>query len=806
MLSSAYTLHLSLPLCIGVPGKASAIRVNSPTLACGGNNGELLLNLSFQLIDEASMSNKPFVALAICAVAGGASFALYQQSNEPPDVVLTTPTQQIEPVIAASHASKQTTLPDVAVQPASIEQHANITELDQGDITVAANDTAPYFFVAQKPHENGEGTFFLPPPDARIEIKNEQDAKRLITEGGAEHFNLGENDDVAIMSSKRDQLGNTFYKYKQTYKGIPVDGRELVVEANDENTSSMLAGFFESNINVETTPSLDGQRANSMALEVDSLIVHQQPELQIHVTTGQPTLVYRSIVQYNSEETGLHLDEIFVDANDGTVISTINLIHTGLSRSLYTKNDGCIRSTNELPGSYLFGERGPSGSTDPYAQDAYKNIGIAYQFYKHLWNRDSLDGKGMALKATVRVKIDQGQGCQGDNAFFMGAPHNIMVFASDGTRLKNVAGALDITAHELTHGVTSTESQLKYENESGAINEALSDIFGSGAEAWSDSGGSANGSPAGGIKPNTNTWTIGEKAAQSNEMKRRLYSPTLDGQSKDNYTDRGTCGSSSNCPDNGYVHTNSGIMNLAFYLLSEGGKHPRGKTSNQVTGIGMEKALRIYYHSATNTFTSTTGFQTARTLLAKSAESLYGKCSAEWTAVNESYDAVKVPGYWTKCGDTGGGDTGGGDTGGTGGKGCATESLTQNLNKGSQIQQSMRSFRDETLNESDAGKRMEDLYYKHSDELKEMMKKDWILKMTGLRLLFRATYAFNPKQIENDIVPLDYGHGRLVMAFINRANSKASAELKADVDEMKTIVEQLQGLTAKALMEKIKTL
>jgi hypothetical protein len=197
--------------------------------------------------------------------------------------------------------------------------------------------------------------------------------------------------------------------------------------------------------------------------------------------------------------------------------------------------------------------------------------------------------------------------------------------------------------------VTATESKLKYENESGAINEALSDIFGSGAEAWMQSGGTASGNPSDGIKTKDNNWTTGEVSAQSDSMKRVMYDPTQDGQSKDNYNDRGVCSSSYNCPDHGYVHTNSGIMNLAFYLLSEGGKHPQQKSTNEVPGIGIEKALKIYYHASTNTFTSSTNFTNARKLLANSAKTLHGECSAEWIAVHESYDAVLVPGEWAKC-------------------------------------------------------------------------------------------------------------------------------------------------------------
>ena len=727
---------------------------------------------------------KKHLALMICAITGGA-FLTLQPGNQQPKQTKTNNTPS----------------PSIAIQQQSIPSNQQNTQTSEPVqvfepefIALSPTSEPSYFFIAQTPHENGKGTVLVTPPDATIKIKNASDAKRLILEGGSEHLNLGKNDNVEIISTKKDKLGNTYYKYKQTYKGIPVDGRELVVEASKEDNSKMLAGFFESNINISTDPELVGSQALNLALSSETPIIHKEPELKVFVGNTEPQLVYHSVVQYDSDVDGLHLDEIYVDANTGKVISTITRIHTGLSRSINTKNGQCIRSTNELPGSYLFGESGPSSNSPQYAKDAFKNLGISYQFYKHLLQRDSLDNRGMLLKATVHVKLDQGRGCQGDNAFFMGAPLNLMVFAEDGQYLVNPAGALDITAHELTHGVTSTESNLKYQNESGAINEALSDIFGSGAEAWSHSGGSTSGNPSQGIKPTQNNWTLGETAAQTNNMRRYFYDPQKDGQSKDSYQSRNVCQSSSNCPDSGYVHTNSGIMNLAFYLLSQGGTHPRNTTSNQVNGIGIEKALRIYYHAAINTFTSSTGFQTARTLLAKSAETIYGKCSTEWTAVNESYDAVQVPGTWTKC--SGGG--GGGGTGGGSGSACATESLTNNLNQGTQVQQSLRSFRDEQLSQSELGKRIEQLYYKHTDEIKELIKSDWILRLSGLRLIMRATYSL--KQDGDKFVPLNNGYSRLAALFLDRANKKGSDELKNDMGELKDLISQLKGLTKKDML------
>jgi Zn-dependent metalloprotease len=150
------------------------------------------------------------------------------------------------------------------------------------------------------------------------------------------------------------------------------------------------------------------------------------------------------------------------------------------------------------------------------------------------------------------------------------------------------------------------------------------------------------------------TWTIGEKVAGPalpGGALRFLYSPTLDGISKDLYAERYT-----GTGDNGGVHLNSGIPNLAFYLLSQGGGHPRSKTQTVVPGIGLDKAEQIFYLANTGKnragvalLPSSATFQVARFATAQAAENLYGRCSAEWQNVHMAWDAVGVAGAWSPC-------------------------------------------------------------------------------------------------------------------------------------------------------------
>jgi len=205
----------------------------------------------------------------------------------------------------------------------------------------------------------------------------------------------------------------------------------------------------------------------------------------------------------------------------------------------------------------------------------------------------------------------------------------------DGNLMAPLASALDVTAHELTHGVTAATANLVYQNEPGALNEAMSDIMGAVCESWRDQGISGR------------TWLVGEEIftpAIDGDALRYMADPTRDaalyppaiGGSRDYYPDlyQGTS-------DNGGVHINSGIANLAFSLLVTGGQHPRGKTTLTVPAIGMEQAGKIFYRSLTQGyFSSTTNFIQARAATEVVAQDLYGPAAK--SAVTLAWAAVGV--------------------------------------------------------------------------------------------------------------------------------------------------------------------
>jgi bacillolysin len=527
-----------------------------------------------------------------------------------------------------------------------------------------------FFSKPKSSLKRGENVFFTGSPKNPLHAITADDAKNIIMQGGKNYLNASPGDDLALMTSKRDKLGNVIYKYSQTYEDLIVFGRELVVQINSDDEIAMIGGQYEPAINLTTTPLLSATDAFNNAFQYfkdlpnDTPKLLTEPELMVYADgKNEPVLAYIADTEYTAKS-GYKKEKIFVDANTGLLVNSFTLVHSAFNYSIHTANNNCLSQNGSgLPGTEITKDDGA------HAAGVDANSAHAYYFYKHMFNRDSWDDNGRKIVSTIHARFQGSNGqCGSDNAFFEGSQ---FVFGDGTTNLINPGAAIDIFGHEFTHGFTSSESNLTYQDQSGAINEAMSDIMGTGVSIWKNSGGTPSGNPSS-FTPTDIDWDMGEDAAQTQSWERHMDDPAENGQSIDNYPDRNT-----GSEDSGGVHTNSGIMDLAFYLLSEGGDHPRDKTSNVVSGVGVEKALQIYYYANDKLFTSSTNFQDARGKLATAAKTLYG-CD-EWESVHQSYDAVNVPGTRsdeceTDGGGTGGGGTGGGGTGGggTGGGGTTT--------------------------------------------------------------------------------------------------------------------------------------
>ena len=167
-------------------------------------------------------------------------------------------------------------------------------------------------------------------------------------------------------------------------------------------------------------------------------------------------------------------DYIFADATNGALVARHPTVHRAKSWRTYDANNG-----TSLPGTLRCTNTGTC--SDSVEQDIHDNASTSYDYYNVKFGRDSYNGSGATITSTAHYSNSY------VNAFWNGT--QLVYGDGDGVNSGPLGGALDVVAHELTHAVTSNESNLVYQNESGALNESLSDIFAAAAEAWVDGGG-----------------------------------------------------------------------------------------------------------------------------------------------------------------------------------------------------------------------------------------------------------------------------------------------------------------------------
>jgi vibriolysin len=459
-------------------------------------------------------------------------------------------------------------------------------------------------------------------------------------------FRMTADDTFTVRRVQRDAEEQVHVRLQQRYRNLLVRGSELIVHLGGGRVIG-INGRFTAGITVGSAPALNAATALGIALR--SLAAGRvrplsTPELLVFVTAdGVPHLAWKRNVAYESPD-GVQRESIFADARTGAVLGRLTLIQTTKFREIYDGNQACLQFLSQLPGDFVFDE-GVSGlqylAADQAAKGAYTGTGRTYDFYKHLFNRNSYDGWDSPLVSSVHFEFDSANGCTPNNAAWIGDAQQMVYGDGDGVTWGLLSKALDVTAHELTHGVTQFEANLDYQYESGALNEALSDILGESVDYH------VNGST---------DWKLGEDVYTPNkrgDALRYMNNPSLDDaqvtdgapcfytSSRDYYPDRYTEG----C-DYGGVHFNSGIANLAFYLMSAGGTHPKGKTSVVVPAIGIEQARDIWYTALKDHMTPTTTFAEARKATVAAAKKLYS-CKtispAIVTAIGKAWDAVGVP-------------------------------------------------------------------------------------------------------------------------------------------------------------------
>jgi Zn-dependent metalloprotease len=282
-----------------------------------------------------------------------------------------------------------------------------------------------------------------------------------------------------------------------------------------------------------------------------------------------------------------------------------------------TINDAQHRE--ELPGRTVRAEGAPA-TGDKVVDQAYDWLGATFDFYEAAYRRNSIDGAGLRMISTVHY------GDKYDNAFWNGEQ---MVYGDgDGTLFTEFTGPLDVTGHELTHGVTQYTANLEYYSQPGALNESVSDVFGSLIKQWHL-----------GQTADQADWLIGQGllaegvngvALRSLKEPGTAYDdPQLGKDPQPSHMDHYV----HTYRDNGGVHINSGIPNHAFYLAA-----------TAIGGNAWEKAGRIWYDTLTGgALAADTDFAGFAAATVQTATRLFGADASETEAVSRAWTGVGVP-------------------------------------------------------------------------------------------------------------------------------------------------------------------
>ena len=483
----------------------------------------------------------------------------------------------------------------------------------------------------------------------------------------ADSLGLGAQEKLVVKDVVKDNDGTLHTRYERTFAGLPVLGGDLVVHTPP---ASLAAGTVSTTFNnnrrtvsvKSTTATFGKSSAETKALRTAKALDATSPAAEsarkvIWAGEGTPKLAWETVVtgfQDDGTPSKLH---VINDASTGAELSRFEGIETGTGNSQYS---GTVTIGTTLSGStYQLNDttrgthktyslnNGTSGTgtlmtdaddtwgtgsgsnTQTAGVDAHFGAQTTWDFYKNTFGRSGIKNDGVAAYSRVHYSTAYVNAFWDDDCFCM--------TYGDGTSSTHALTSLDVAGHEMSHGVTSNTAGLDYTGESGGLNEATSDIFGTGVEFYA-----ANSTDVG-------DYLIGEKIDINGDGTplRYMDEPDKDGGSADSwYSGVGNLD----------VHYSSGPANHMFYLLSEGSgsKTINGVTYNSptsdgvaVAGIGRAAALQIWYKALTTYMTSSTNYAGARTAALSAAASLYGSSSAQYAGVGNAFAGINVGSHIT---------------------------------------------------------------------------------------------------------------------------------------------------------------
>jgi len=448
-----------------------------------------------------------------------------------------------------------------------------------------------------------------------------------------------------------DDLGMTHARFQQTTHGLVVDGAEVTAHYDAVGHLASVDTTYVSGLErLDLSPSISAEEAIVRARAVVGDAESSDLELVVHGETSRLAWRFR----LRTETPALFVT--YVDAKTGAVLAqwddlqnvqatgigalgqpvTFEVTQTADGYVMTDTSGGVTISTytaknqqTPLPGTLVASPSLTSWDTNVpgagAAVDAHANAAIVFKYYKDRHGRNAINGAGGPLVSTAHF------GNAYDNASW-DPQRQQMLYGDGGQLFRPLSAGLDVVAHEFTHGVIGATSNLEYRNQSGALNEAISDIFAAFIEHT--------------VKPDAaNNWRIGELIVRRGSALRDMANPLAVEMQQPAHMSQFV----NTLQNNGGVHINSGIINNAAFLMTVGGTNPVSRTEVKF-GIGWEKSEKLWYRANTTYFQRTTNFglaaqgllQAAKDLQLSAAETNIVDCALKATGILQGTCATIV--------------------------------------------------------------------------------------------------------------------------------------------------------------------
>lgn len=481
-----------------------------------------------------------------------------------------------------------------------------------------------------------------------------------------------------------DELGMTHVRFQQYLAEVPVYGMQVLVHFGPGAEVTAVNGDFVPGLAVSTEPAFGERRAFALARSIEpNGTLSETPELCIYTQHADPAVAQDHLAWLvRLEDMTVPSRRLFViDAHSGAVLRTREELHTALDRAIF--------DAMGTPNTTLVRTEGQAETGDADLDDLYTFLGHTYDYFFNRHGRDSYNGAGAMIRGVGHWDGPAVNDCP--NAFWNGTA----VWFCDGMTVD------DIVAHELTHAVTQFTAGLIYQNESGALNEAYSDIFGELLDIDATYGdGSAT------------PWRLGEDSSIG--VIRNLSNPPAHGD-----PDRGSnflCTQN----DNGGVHTNSGIANKAAYLMADGGDF-NGFT---ITALGHVATSDLHYRALTLYLTATSNYLANYNALNQACIDLHGAGSGTCTEANEALLAVEMDAV-PECSFP-----------------CPLQLVVNDVGeddpvRGAGLLGTMYALRAQVLRGTPYGRRLIGLYYEHAETVARLLAEDERLRAEVATLVDR---------------------------------------------------------------------